>query len=281
MESCKITILVDNQPSKQKPALQSEHGLSMFIEVGEWRLLCDMGASTLFAENAELLSIDLSQLNAAFISHGHADHTGGLDCFLSKFPNIPIWLSSHIAKQQFYSSRRGPCRDISTDIQLFNQHAHAFHWVDNSCWLTPSVALIKCQENTYYRPRGNTFLTTTINGVNHPDDFRHELSLAIRTSHGLVVVSSCSHVGALNILQACTNFTREYRVRAFVGGLHLVDSHYVKQEVEYFTSCFERKYSDTLLYTGHCTGDIAKEELCKLLPQTQIIHTGMSIAFTD
>lgn len=281
MCACKITILVDNLPSPEDAVLQSEHGLSMLIEVGEWRMLCDMGASPLYAVNAKHLQIDLQRLDAAFLSHGHADHSGGLGHFLLSFPDVPVWLSSHIQGCRYYSSRRGPIRDISTDTSLFQHYPKRFKWVDGSYWLTNDVALVCCSMNDYPSPHGNASLSVERNGQTIPDDFSHELSLAIRTSKGLIVVSSCSHRGALNILHACCQFTGEHRVLAFIGGLHLVDSHLAEAETKQFVTDFLQSFPDTLLYTGHCTGDIAKNTLCALLPNAHIFHTGMVMDFAD
>ena len=73
----KITTLIENQPG-QDERLAFEHGLSLFIEFAGKRLLFDTGQTGAFADNAEKLSIDLSQLDAVILSHGHYDHSGGL-----------------------------------------------------------------------------------------------------------------------------------------------------------------------------------------------------------
>jgi 7,8-dihydropterin-6-yl-methyl-4-(beta-D-ribofuranosyl)aminobenzene 5'-phosphate synthase len=46
------------------------------------KILLDTGASDVFIRNAELLGIDLSDVDYVFISHGHSDHAGGLRYFL-------------------------------------------------------------------------------------------------------------------------------------------------------------------------------------------------------
>ena len=76
----KITTLVENCVYGRK--LQAEHGLSLYIETQEHRLLFDTGASDLFIRNARLLHIDLQKVDYLILSHGHSDHTGGLRYFL-------------------------------------------------------------------------------------------------------------------------------------------------------------------------------------------------------
>ena len=69
----KITTLVENCVYGRK--LQAEHGLSLYIETQEHRLLFDTGASDLFIRNARLLHIDLQKVDYLILSHGHSDHT--------------------------------------------------------------------------------------------------------------------------------------------------------------------------------------------------------------
>ena len=76
----KITTLVENCVYGRK--LQAEHGLSLYIETQEHRLLFDTGASDLFIRNARLLHIDLQKVDYLILSHGLSDHTGGLRYFL-------------------------------------------------------------------------------------------------------------------------------------------------------------------------------------------------------
>ena len=94
----KITTLIENQPG-QDGRLAFEHGLSLFIEFAGKRLLFDTGQTGAFADNAEKLSIDLSQLDAVILSHGHYDHSGGLARLL------PL----DVYKRQLPCSRYFPC----------------------------------------------------------------------------------------------------------------------------------------------------------------------------
>ena len=72
----KLTVLSDNRSCDG--SLETEHGLSIFLETEKYRILLDTGASDMFIRNAEKMGIDLSTVDYVFISHGHSDHAGGL-----------------------------------------------------------------------------------------------------------------------------------------------------------------------------------------------------------
>ena len=71
----KLTVLMENTTVRED--LTAEHGLSLYIEANGKRILFDTGASATFADNAEKLGIDLSQVDLCILSHGHYDHGGG------------------------------------------------------------------------------------------------------------------------------------------------------------------------------------------------------------
>ena len=88
----KLTTLIEN--TTLSPALTAEHGLSLYIETRGHKILFDMGQSPAFAENAETLGVDLSEIDLAILSHGHYDHGGGLATFLE--------LNSTAPKSEFF-----------------------------------------------------------------------------------------------------------------------------------------------------------------------------------
>ena len=66
----KITVLAENSVFNPNfMNVKSEHGLSLFIEFDERKILFDTGQSDLFIHNAEKMGIDLSQADYLVISH--------------------------------------------------------------------------------------------------------------------------------------------------------------------------------------------------------------------
>ncbi len=270
----KITVLTDNKPHPDNPRLHSEHGLSLYIEFGDRHILCDTGASDRFVENAARMGVALN-VDICFISHGHNDHTGGLGHFLRFFPSTPIYLSRHLFDRKF--SHHAAKREIGTDAALQQRYGNRFVYIDQSRWIAPDVAAVQNCCAIYPKPIGNGFLTEEYDGVETADRFEHELALALRTDKGLVVVSPCSHGGAINIIESCRLFTGEEKVYAFVGGFHFVDEDDAAQETAWFREDVDALYPGIKIYTGHCTGEIAQESLLEAGSDAQVFHTGSVI----
>lgn len=272
-----IKILIDNRPNPELCLLKCEHGFSALIQTDNGKkILCDMGLSGAFYNNAQYLNEDLSTIDVAFISHGHKDHSGGLYQFLEINNLSKIYLSSHICNTSFYSYRHGNKRNISTDNNLLSSNSTRFSYINKSIWIDDNIAIIRNTVNKYPQPAGNKHLTYQTVEIEKPDDFSHELSLVIKNNSGLTIISPCSHNGVINIIKSAQIFTREKRVNTFIGGMHLVDSCELSLEVSKLKELILTEYSNTAFYTGHCTCDNA---ISALINDTNIhsFYTGMTI----
>ena len=279
----KIYVLIDDLPADEtlsvKPiaSLEPEHGLSLWIQTGKSRVLCDMGASGRFIDNADKMGADLSRTDLAFVSHGHDDHCGGLPAWLSRFPGIDTYISDQALIHEYFSSRHQPKKNISPDVEQIRKYSDVLIPVSESRWVTEDIALVRNECSDFAKPYGNVFLTRRDAAEEVLDDFTHEISLAVKTDHGLVIISSCSHNGAVNIMESCCRFTGTDRVYAFVGGLHFVNGDSVGHEVDTFRSDLMRTFPGTLIYTGHCTGAMARERLAAILDDVAFFRTGTVI----
>src|SRR3990172_7137035 len=89
-EPRRITVLYDafGAPS----ALERDWGFAALVEYGGKRILFDTGNdAAIFERNVKRLGVDLTKLDAVFISHRHGDHTTGLSYLLAVNPGVRIF----------------------------------------------------------------------------------------------------------------------------------------------------------------------------------------------
>ncbi len=245
-----ITVLSDNR-SLDGERFSTEHGLALLLQTSRCNILLDTGASDLFVSNARRLGIDLNDVDYVFLSHGHADHTGGLTAFLQLNDHAEIIVSPDAVNTVFYSKRNFlHSITASWPLEVMNGRTH---YVSTSCELEAGIRIIAHIPHQHPMPKGNINLLIEKNGEYVLDDFRHELALYI---DGLLF-TGCAHSGLENILAACP-----WPVGTVVGGFHLLDSHLTSSyeqpdELRALADRLAKQYPLTKFYTSHCTGDKA------------------------
>lgn len=231
----KIVTLVENTAVSEQ--FLPEHGLSLYLETDGCKILFDMGQSDVFAANAEILGIDLSQVDFAVLSHGHYDHGGGLRAFLQINSKAPVY----IHKTAFGAHYNGTEKYIGLDPELMNERRLIF--TEGTVSITPQIVLTDCNhlnwDNDSYglnRREGDAF---------QPDAFRHEQYLQITEGRKRILLSGCSHKGILHIAQY-------FQPDVLFGGFHLnkVEDAQMLRETARKLLAVNTRY-----YTGHCTGN--------------------------
>ena len=255
-----IRVLMENTTAS--PDLTAEHGLSLYIETGSHKILFDTGKTGAFADNARVLGVNLSEVELCVLSHGHYDHGGGISRFLSVNSHAPVYASCH-AFTPCYSSGsyigldpalRGNKRIIS---------------VGDTAVLFPGITLHSCNRNPRPYVFGTFGQTIPENERQIPDPYLHEQYLLIEENGKRICISGCSHKGALNILHW-------FRPDVFIGGFHFIRMDPDGSELAAAAELLAR--SDTMYYTGHCTGQAQFDTMKGVLgSRLEYIHTGSEI----
>lgn len=210
---CKITTLVENCVYGRK--LQAEHGLSLYVEVGNHVVLFDTGASDLFVSNARLLHCDLQQVDYLILSHGHSDHAGGLEAFLEINRKAKVVCKREALDPKFKGNRENGIRHAA------RLDMSRFMFVDKTSeilpgiWVFPDLPVIN-ENDTHFEH----FLVRH-NGELVPDRFEDELALILKGEEGMTVLSACSHRGITNILRSVSSFFYNCRLKMIIGGFHI------------------------------------------------------------
>lgn len=275
IEQIKITVLVEDTKNENLP---SAHGLSLYIETPESKILFDMGQDELFWKNAETLGIDLSAVDTAVISHGHYDHGGGLSAFLNNNKNGKVYIREN-AFGDYYSTSRGEVRYIGLDKQL-KANDRLILTAPGITQISSNLILFSNVESKELCPNSNSVLwKKTENGLVN-DNFEHEQNLIIKSGNRFILVGGCAHNGIINIekkAREIMGFAPDFTISGFhmsiPGSGRSEKSDFVQQAANRLSK------SKTIRYTCHCTGSASYEilkqvlgdKLKRLTPGCQII----------
>jgi 7,8-dihydropterin-6-yl-methyl-4-(beta-D-ribofuranosyl)aminobenzene 5'-phosphate synthase len=245
--AAQITILYDAFGTRS--AMQKDWGYSAFIEYGGKRILFDTGDNPdILAKNAKIKAVDLSRLDFVVLSHRHADHMGGMDYLLRVNPHVKIYAprenfgvygsslpSSFYRRDESLAPEERYYDGSPPQIMKFGSawpHAH-FELVENTMEIAPGIhliALVSDQPGTL--------------------ELR-ELSLAIETPDGLVLVVGCSHPGIENIVATAASIDRH--IHLVIGGLHLVAAK--DADIDKVVKNLNDTWKVDYVAPGHCSGE--------------------------
>lgn len=262
----KLTVLVENY-IPYSMGLKGEHGFSVLIQKNNSSYLFDTGQFGTCVDNALTLGCDLRDVNKILLSHGHYDHSGGLETVVKAIGH-PVEIIGH---SSIYDKKYAVTKDhgakfigIKTDRTYLESTLNAkfnlqdgFYEVDDGVWLTGEVPLSNDFE---VMP---AYLQVENEGSLCKDQLSDDNSVVIDTERGLVVIFGCAHRGMVNILTYVKKVLGK-KIYAIMGGTHLFDA---KPEHIGFVKQFLRKESIQLFAPAHCTGIEKIIEFTKDFPE--------------
>ena len=253
----KITALTENTSQCGLPV---EHGLSLYIQTDTHTILFDTGQTDLFARNARTLGLDLRAVDLAVLSHGHYDHGGGLQAFLSINQTAPVYLH-RLAFEPHYNGERYNGLDpalLQSDRLIFTEGVTE---------IAPGLTLDDCNRREKICDFGSFGLDKLVNGRRLPDDFLHEQYLLIEEQGKRVLISGCSHKGIVNI-------AHWFRPDVLVGGFH-----FFKLPADDTLRGYAKQLAamDIRYETCHCTGVEQFAFMKRFMPELHYLSAGDSV----
>jgi 7,8-dihydropterin-6-yl-methyl-4-(beta-D-ribofuranosyl)aminobenzene 5'-phosphate synthase len=254
-----------------------QHGFAALVVVGkngrEHRVLFDTGATPDgLAENMRRMDLSPGDVEAIVLSHGHSDHTTGMDGLARALgpTNLPV-----LIHPEFWNRRRlaFPGRE-PFELPTTSRGAlegGGFEIVEEerpSFLLDGSVLVTGEVDRSTPFERGMPGQQAFKGGEWVPDPLildDQALLVNVR-GKGLVILTGCGHSGIVNVVRYATKITGISEVHAILGGFHLGGPAFepiIPQTVEALAA-----FDPGVLVPAHCTGYKAIHALAARLPDT-------------
>ncbi|UCF62921.1 MAG: MBL fold metallo-hydrolase [bacterium] len=216
----KLTILCENRVVN--PNLIAEQGLSILIETPQGKLLFDTGQTDTVVHNAKMLGIELNDVNKIVLSHGHFDMVGGLPYLLREIPKATIYCHPNIFHKKFKIKDkervdigiRWEKSDIEELGAQFLLKSKPKEIIPN-VWISGEIPRL-----TDYETIDETYQEQVLESYIH-DEIHDDISLIIKTEHGLIILMGCGHAGPVNTVKHAMRLTNENMIHLVMGGMHL------------------------------------------------------------
>jgi 7,8-dihydropterin-6-yl-methyl-4-(beta-D-ribofuranosyl)aminobenzene 5'-phosphate synthase len=209
--------------------------------------------------NAKAMGVDLNKVDKIVLSHGHFDHTGGLENVLRQMnKTVEIITHPETLTAKFQGNQKGSKKSIGLPFQLPELKALGakFKLSKKPVKITPDIMttgevpmLVAFEEITPDR-----FFIKEDSQRWHPDEFNDDLALIINTRPGLIVILGCAHRGMINTLYHAQKLTGRKEIRLVIGGSHLLNS---SRERVYKTIAALKELDVQKVGVSHCTGQEA------------------------
>lgn len=298
VDSADVTILDDNYSDMllagsevaQRPPirwdlftrepLRAEHGYAALLTVQRdgrsASILYDagLGRETVL-HNMDTLGLSVGDLRAVALSHGHADHHGGLEGMFRRIGRrgMPlvlhpdVWRDRKIVFPTGAEIHMPPPSHNDLDhegVEIIEERGPSL-LVDDTVLITGQVDRVTDFEQGFPIHHARD-----AHGAWEPDTWIWDDQAAVChvKGKGLVVLTSCSHSGVINVLLHARRITGVERVYGLVGGMHLTGA--IMEPRIAPTLAQLATIAPTVVVPGHCTGWKATHELARQMPGAYI-----------
>ena len=274
----------------QEQAILAEHALSLVIRLykdnKQYNILFDAGRSKeAIRQNIQVLGLDLSQLDAVILSHGHGDHYGGLFAasrFIGK--NVPLIAHPDAFLEHYRTQPDGEIlkRGYRLEEDALEKTGFTLTKSSGPSTLASGQLMItgEVERTTDFEfPPANTFIEHE-QGTLDVDIVRDDQSLVIHLKgKGLVVISGCAHSGIINTLRYAQKITGVSKIYAVLGGFHLAGAGVKEKTEKTIEEMIE--LAPEVIVPMHCTSLASIISIQQAMPDAFLLNSvGTTFTFT-
>ena len=286
LDRMSLTVLAEDSVLYESP-YWGQHGVSFLIEAYynnvRKNVLVDVGQNhEALLHNMQLFGINPEIIDAIVITHCHYDHTLGIVDMLKAIEkkDLPVIAHPDLFRLNFidkpYLRHVGVMQVDSPD--KIEANGGTLFLTDRPLQIIPGLITIGEVKRQNDFEEVGIALKTIIDDKIVVDDMKDDISLiASLKDKEIVIVTGCSHAGIVNIVKQSIEMTGLEKIKAIIGGLHLVEAPMdrIKKTVTALS-----EFDIDLVSAGHCTGFKAQVELYNLFKEKFLpLQTGMKFNF--
>ena len=273
-----------------RASILAEHGFSALVkttaEGKTHTLLFDFGFSEDgAAQNAETLGVNMNEVEAAALSHGHSDHTGGMEKLIAMTGkrDIPFLVHPSAFKtmrylkfgEEFKINFPKLTRDMVKQAGLAAiETEEPYALLDNTI-----LFLAEIPRSTDFE-KGFPIAHYQKEGKETWDAIEDDTCIVMHLKgKGLIILSGCAHAGIVNSVRHAIDVTGIDQVHVMMGGFHL--SGPLFEPIIERTTQELQKFHPAYVIPTHCTGRKAIMAMEKQMPDQFILNmAGTKLTFT-